>query len=337
VRLLVQSADFAEARQSFRLCSTNQWNYDSAKDYLRRNSYEIQTCRFRPFDDRRTIFSRHVVSILRERVMAQFDHDNVALVVSRVANDGRFAHAFVTDGRTDKIFLSSSTSTNAYVFPLYIYSPRAMNEQTDIFGDGRIKISNLSERCIREWSQQIDLRFVERGEGDRRTNFGPEDILFYIYAVLYSTTYRELNDADLRGDFPRIPAPKHRELFIALCEQGRSLVNAHLLRAVGDLQTRYPSPGSNRVERVRFERERLSGAGQVWINRDQSFTNISEVAWNFRVGKYYPIRKWLTERRGRILQFEDIEHYRRVSWAIHQTINWMSEIDAIIEDAGGLV
>ena len=43
---------------------------------------------------------------------------NVALVTSRAVNDASFSHTFIVDVPVDKIFLSSKTSTNAYVFPL---------------------------------------------------------------------------------------------------------------------------------------------------------------------------------------------------------------------------
>ncbi len=48
----------------------------------------IADCAFRPFDIRRTIFDRNVVSILRDNVMQHLGFPgNLALLTSRVVND----------------------------------------------------------------------------------------------------------------------------------------------------------------------------------------------------------------------------------------------------------
>jgi hypothetical protein len=46
--------------------------------------------------------------------------------------------------------------------------------------------------------------------------------------------------------------------------------------------------------------------GRVYINDTQYFDNIPEVAWNFYIGGYQPAQKWLKDRKGRELSFEDI-------------------------------
>ena len=325
-RALVMSGNLSEAREHFRLCTTDQWNYEAAKAFLAKNAYDVSTCSFRPFDERKTVFSRHVVSILRTNVMAQLDHPNLALVVSRVINDGAFSHVFVTTRRTDKIFLSSSTSTNAYIFPLYIYPGDSMS-QSDIFDEGLRRSPNLSERCIQEWGTRTELDFVETGRGDGSHTFGPEAVFYYIYAVLHSPLYRRNNEGELCTDFPRVPMPKSKEFFLSLWTLGAELVQTHLLRRVAEGRAPFPISGSNKVEKVAHQRSEGGNHGRVFINKEQFFAGIEQEAWEFRVGKYYPLQKWLGDRKGQRLSFEDIHHYQLIVGAIERSMEIMDDID----------
>ena len=57
-------------------------------------------------------------------------------------------------------------------------------------------------------------------------------------------------------------------------------------------------------------------SGRVRINATQYFANVPADAWNFYIGGYQPAQKWLKDRKGRTLSFDDIEHYRRIITAI---------------------
>jgi hypothetical protein len=324
IRTLVSSVELAQARQHFRLCTTNQWNYDEAKKVLAKREYDIATCAYRPFDERKTVFSRHVVSILRTNVMAQFDRPNLGLVLSRVINDGAFSHVFVTTRRTDKIFLSSSTSTNAYIFPLYLY-PGDLMSQADIFDQELKRAPNLSQRCIQELEKITGLGFIETGQGDGLDTFGPEAVFYYVYAVLHSPLYRKNNDDELRMDFPRIPMPLGRDQFGSLWELGRQLVQIHLLRRNADHRATFPVKGSNTISMAVY-RECENG-GRVYINNEQFFQGIASGIWIFRVGGYAPLQKWLLNRRGQTLSFDDINHYRSIIWALEESLDVMDQVD----------
>lgn len=67
--------------------------------------------------------------------------------------------------------------------------------------------------------------------------------------------------------------------------------------------------------------------GKVWINSTQYFNNVPKVAWNFYIGGYQPAQKWLKDRKGRKLEFEDILHYQKIIVALTETDRLMKEID----------
>ncbi len=92
--------------------------------------------------------------------------------------------------------------------------------------------------------------------------------------------------------------------------------------------TQYPVDGDNVVQKPRFDSVQRSDAqGKVYINDTQYFDNVPEVAWNFYIGGYQPAQKWLKDRKGRVLEFDDILHYQKIIVALTETDRLMKEID----------
>jgi len=155
----------------------------------------------------------------------------------------------------------------------------------------------------------------------------PEDIFDYIYAVLHSPSYREKYKEFLKIDFPRVPYPKDKKQFAALVALGTELRELHLLESpkVRKYITSYPESGSNVVEKIARK------GNKVYINAEQYFGGVPEVAWNFYVGGYQPAQKWLKDRKGRELTSEDITHYQRIIVALLETNRIMREVDTVAQ------
>jgi hypothetical protein len=56
--------------------------------------------------------------------------------------------------------------------------------------------------------------------------------------------------------------------------------------------------------------------------------------WNFHIGGYQVCEKWLKDRKGRKLTYEDTRHYQRIVVALNETIRDMTEIDEVIRQHG---
>jgi hypothetical protein len=69
--------------------------------------------------------------------------------------------------------------------------------------------------------------------------------------------------------------------------------------------------------------------GRVWINDNQYFDNVPKIAWDFYIGGYQPAQKWLKDRHGRELAYEDIVHYQKIIVALTETDRLMKDIDKI--------
>lgn len=176
----------------------------------------------------------------------------------------------------------------------------------------------------------LGLRFVADGRGDLAESFGSEDVFHYAYAVFHAPSYRERYEEFLKRDFPRLPLTSDRELFAALSGKGEELVGLHLMRSpvLDRFITRFPESGDNVVEKVRWD----EAEERVYINSTQHFSGVSEEVWEFRVGGYQVLDKWLKDRRDRALTSADLRHYQRIVVALTHTQHLMREIDATILD-----
>ena len=336
-RLLATSSESA-ARSQWRLCSQSQWQYDRAKRELASGSWrdQVKPILYRPFDVRSTVFNSNVAVHRRERVMRHIlAGENLGLIFMRqVAVDDEYSHFGVYDGIVDNRAFYSSKGITQFV-PLYTY-PTGLHAAAG-------REPNLAPSFTDDLARRTGLRFVSDGPGDLQDTFGPEDVFHYIYAVFHSPTYRERYDQFLRTDFPRVPPPVNGALFRELAGLGRRLVDAHLLRpnAVSDSPANFPVQGDNAVAagypKYAPPDADSDEAGRVYINRSQYFAGITPEVWQFRIGGYQPMDKWLKDRRRRVLSpYADLEHYRRMATSIAQTIELMPQVDDAIESSGGL-
>ena len=75
--------------------------------------------------------------------------------------------------------------------------------------------------------------------------------------------------------------------------------------------------------------------GCVGINDQQHFEPVPEAAWTFPIGGYLPAQRWLKDRSGRTLGYEEQAEYQRIIWALIETRRLMGEIDTSINAHGG--
>ena len=150
----------------------------------------------------------------------------------------------------------------------------------------------------------------------------------YVYAVLHAPTYRQRYGEFLRIDFPRVPFPDNLDDFRRLAELGQALMEAHLMRVVPEFGlAKYAYEGADRadheVQKVDYEAERQ----RVWINDTTFFAPVPEDVWNFHIGGYQVLKKYLEDRKGRTLSLDDIRQVERIANVLAFTIGHMQRID----------
>lgn len=278
---------------------------------------------YRPFDIRYIDYDLTKVERARYTVMKHLlSHNNISLITTRqYAEDTLFNHVYVSSNIVDRrITLSNKGAAN--IFPLYLYEENS--NQTSFFDQNRKP--NLNMDIVHELEQKLGLTFTPEKE-DTTGTFAPIDILDYIYGVLHSNKYRNKYKEFLKIDFPRIPYPENADYFFKVAQLGKQLREIHLLESpvVNEFITSYPVGGDNEVVKPEFK------DNKVYINRTQYFDNVPEIAWNFYIGGYQPTQKWLKDRKGRILSYEDVMHYQKIIKALTETHTLMQQIDEVIE------
>lgn len=303
---------------------TRGWKLSDARKTIAffNHSLFIRPYCYRPFDIRQLYYNSKMVDWGREKYMYHFTNgDNLALDVCRQLISDNYTHAFIINDIADDSFVSNRSRERGYILPLYLY--------VDFKGQQTItnnvpRHPNLKKEIVDEFSNLLGLEFTPEKEL-APTTFAPIDILDYAYSILYSPTYRAKYKEYLKVDFPRIPHPKDKETFWQLVKLGGKLRQIHLLETpvVGKSITTYPVVGTNEVGKVKFE------LGKVWINAEQYFDGVSPIAWEFYIGGYQPAQKWLKDRKGRVLSFDDIMHYQKIIVALTETDRLMKEIDLV--------
>lgn len=300
------------------------WNVHSSRDLIRRDKeYESKLidCLYRPFDKRAIFYHSAVIQRPRFKIMRHMLTRNLGLISARSNKTPQANHFFCSRNITE--LKCGEYSIGSYLFPLYLY----LAEGEMNFNSGHRR-PNLSPEFTKDVSSKLGLRFIEDGGGDINITFGPEDIFHYAYAVFHSPTYRTRYAEYLKIDFPRLPMTSDKDLFKALTDKGAELVSLHLMESpvLNNLITRYPVVGSNKVEKVgHYENNR-----RVYINNTQYFEGVSPEVWGFHIGGYQVAQKWLRDRKGRTLIYDELTNYQKIIVALKETIRLMAEIDQLI-------
>jgi predicted helicase len=301
IRLFSSNLTIDELRSALGSTNTSFWDLSSARNYVISEGLEpITEISYRPFDKRYIYFSDALVHRRKYNFTKNMLKDNLMLTIPRQLAATKHDHIFISTGLPDMCLLSNRTKEAGYLFPLYLYH-----------NDGT-KTPNLNVDELAKLNKNL------------KSEYQPEDVLDYIYDVLHSPSYREKYKEFLKIDFPRVPIPKDDKEFVKFKDFGTKLRGLHLMTdpSLEDYITTYPEPGTDIVEQIKFNEVEE----KIWINNDQYFGQVPEVAWNFYIGGYQPAQKWLKDRKGRKLNNDDIDHYQKIIKVLVETDKIMNEI-----------
>lgn len=272
---------------------------------LAKEKLECVSICYRPFDTRVTYFDNRILWRWRENVMRNMFQENMAFSFTRTVEGGRaFADALVFNHPITHHSLSIKEVN--ILSPLYLYP-----SEQDLDQSRRV---NFDEKLY----QRLQKLATHPSHGT------PDEVAVfdYIYGVLHCPAYRETYAEFLKIDFPRIPWPASPDEFWDVSAKGTALRKLHLMdaAAIGPMPFPFQGDGDSVVDKPRFE------DGRAWINATQYFDNAPEVSWGFYIGGYQPAQKWLKDRKGRALSFEDVKHYQRILKILSETNRIMGEI-----------
>lgn len=319
---------FDEISSKYYFSEKTRNKYDNLKAKIKASNFNpensLKKIAYRPFDNRWSVYHRLFMDRPRSEIQKNIlDKDNVVLCLGQEGaslGDSEWSLVYCTDIATD---INMIPRGGVYLFPLYIYN-------------NDIRITNFSSTVIDKIETGINKRLQESMDEERSEDgFLPIDLMDYIYAILHSVSYRDTYHDFLQNDFPIIPYPESAEYFFSMAELGKKLRDLHQLKDIEqkDFITKYPisvPTDSNLVSSCKFEEteERL---GRVWINRYQYFDEVPTDAWSLNISGYQVLEKWLKDRKGKVLNSNDIRHYQKIVVALVKTMEVQEEIDDIIQ------
>ena len=303
-------------REKYGLLDNRDWQLSVARRRLSGHEQPVE-CIYRPFDSRWMLYGSYAFDYHRPEVNDHLLQENIALITTRATKE--LFSVFVSNKPAGQHKLATPYD-GSYISPLYKYpeSPKDLLDQP-----ASEKRPNLSDDFV-----------VALTKAQGRA-VSPEDTLAYLYAVLYTPGYRARYADFLRRDFPRVPLTSNPKLFARLVELGHELIGLHTLQTVPPRITGYPVAGTGEVVKVRFGIEAGAVAGKVWINDAQYFDAVPQEVWDMHIGGYRVAEKWLKDRRGRLLTYDDITHYQNVVAALARTLMLQAELDAAVDASGG--
>lgn len=274
---------------------------------------------YRPFDNKWLYNENKFLWRSVEWLNKQFQFENLALAVTRILSGELFHHAFISDKIGDYCYLSNKGREFAIFFPLWLYNlDNKTQKQLLVSTQPKPKTSNIKKEVIDLLSSSY------------KTSTSPEEIFYYIYAVLYSNIYRQKYLEFLKIDFPRVPFSSNYELFKKLSQLGKELIEIHLLQSslLDKTSARFEGNGNlSLVKKVIYNQKEK----RIYINENQFFTNVEPEIWNYFIGGYQVLNKWLKDRKGKYLTDEEIKNYIKIIEAIKQTIEIQKEIDKLYQ------
>ncbi len=259
---------------------------------------KIRKAVYRPFVDMWLYFS----TLFNERVGAfpqifpTEDAEN-SVISFTAPGSGRKFSAIVTNKITDQhIFASVSC------IPLYIYiSPEDAKKkaQKTLFSSVPQKFHKTVKLGDKTYGRRLNIKyeFYKKLKDQLKADINPEDIFYYVYAVLSNPEYGRKYANDLKRERPRIPLLKDLETFNKLVEIGKRLADLHVnyesapeypleVEIKGEsqkLETYFPD--------IRIDKDNLS---VIRYNEYISIKGIPEEAYEWKIAGRSPL-EWIAE------------------------------------------
>ncbi|EPO4877261.1 type ISP restriction/modification enzyme [Campylobacter jejuni] len=279
----------------------------------------IKEIAYKPFDTQKIYYDIKKVERPRIDIMEHFlGYENIGLIYDRGTNLKEISNLFISSKVIDK----HSVGANSYVSPLYLYpttrSKKFLKKENPNFNEENFtsKIENFKE----SFRTFIDELYKEK--------FSPEDILGYIYAVLFHKIYREKYLDFLKIDFPKIPFTKDKNTFKNLSKLGLKLVNLHLLKNdeldfnIGEALFKDIKNKNFKIQKIKYNKD----VKELFINESLYFNKVSPEIYEFKIGGYAVLDKYLKSHKE-----EDIDHkhFTLIIQTLDETLKIQDEISKI--------
>ncbi|MCH8068032.1 MAG: N-6 DNA methylase [Candidatus Marinimicrobia bacterium] len=316
-------------RQGFKLKDTSTFKLTKfRREFSKITNWQdiIKPITYRPFDNRFIAYSKWIVERpIYDTMRHMLAGSNLGLITPRQFKErpGAFITEHIIGHKTVSAYDINS------LFPLYIYPEE--KEKKPKYGVPLMIFDPEVPYGKKGKQPNIALEIFDMLKESFGRTPTPEKILYYIYGVLYSNHYRTKYAEFLKFDFPRVPFTKDKDVFNAMAKLGQQIADLHLLKSpvLNRPVSKFEGSGINdTIEKLVYKEDEQ----RVYINAEKYFSNVKPDVWNYHIGGYQVLAKYLKDRKGR--QMDDPRHYCKVVTAMEKTIGIQKEIDKLYPEVG---
>lgn len=330
-----KSIEDDRVREIFSVKDNRDWQLASARHRYQENESElskrISECDYRPLDRRYCHLDETAMDYPRWDIMRNCtDGLNFGVNFTRQTKSREWRNCIASLYPTPAVFVEIKDGSN--FAPLYFREDMEgalrLNFDPKLYAKIRTA-AGLTGKAAAPDSAMVESGAFRTATGDAR----PDEVKVfdYIYGVLNCTAYRATYAEFLKIDFPRVPFPPSPQVFRTISEQGEALRRLHLMEdaAIGATPYAFHGDGDSIVDKPRFQFQ-PNGTGRVYVNgkgdEGQYFEGVPSVSWDLHIGGYQPAQKWLKDRKGRELSYDDIRHYQKIIKILVETDRIMQGI-----------
>ncbi|WP_301006462.1 type ISP restriction/modification enzyme [Helicobacter sp. UBA3407] len=255
----VSSVGVVTGKDSILIASNEKQLEQQVKDFY--NEFDLKFVKniaYRPFDLMKVYYDTSKVTRPRFEIMQHFlQDDNVALLVSRQSSavgDDEINTIAISDKMVDINFYRRG---GEQVMPLYLKNTESSKDKSP--KKNKKDSQENADSKQGQWIENFTPEFREFVDSKYNEHFAPEQILGYIYAVLFHKDYREKYIDFLKIDFPKIPFVESKEKFLTLSALGQELMLTHLMQ-----------DSQQKRERERERTENDENDLQYWVSNLQA-------------------------------------------------------------------
>lgn len=294
------------------------WKLDWAINAVKENKDNLDKfiikCHYRPFDFRWTYYVNIHCGFMARPVYDIFEHffnnkNNIGLVCDRGTKLQDISNIFISDKLIDLHLVGSGS----YIFPLYIYDTenvrKILREENEEVGGMFEDIKHFENKVRIENFTPKFRKFINEKYGEIK----PEEILGYIYAVLFHKEYRKKYLDFLKIDFPKIPFVESKDYFLKFAKLGEELYNLHLenlkiQKEVGEPMFKENQNKNEKIVKAIYNENEKD----LFVNESLYFKNVDKEVWEYKIGGYQVLDKYLKSHKNENIDYEHFENVIKI-------------------------
>ena len=301
-----------EFKTKYKIQNSSSYAFADKLKTLEFDENAIYPVNYRPFDKQFIYYKIGFTSRPAYEVIQHFiKGKNLGICFTKALTSDYFAHSLIIDTLVECGVLSSRTSEFTYLAPLYIYRH-----------DKEVGKVEPTSNFTPEFKEFIIKSKVLKDKS-------AEQILAFIYANLFNPAYRKKYLEYLKIGFPRVNFEVSKSEFETFAKIGQRLIDLHLLKNIPNdesIALKFSDKADKQKPNFTLEKPRFID-DKIMLNKDLEIVGIAKSIFEFSIGGYKVLDKWLKYRVGKALSKAELEHLVNVACIIKETIKIQNELE----------